>query len=63
MNLNEIKNNVIKTALKKLNTHKSMGSNTPLSILEVAELLDIVSGKAENANVEPIALVGPVHLN
>ena len=63
MSLDEIKNNVIKKAQQKLNQHKMMGNRTALSILEVAELHDIISGKAENARIESSSLIGRVSLN
>ncbi|MEZ4924262.1 MAG: hypothetical protein R2780_13905 [Crocinitomicaceae bacterium] len=63
MNLEEIRNNIIRSAQRKLNRHKVMGSNTTLSIHEVAELLDIVSGMAENASITPEDVVGNYSLN
>lgn len=63
MNLEDISNNIIKSAKAKLNRHRVMGANTKLSITEVAELLDIVSGRAENARVAPQDLLGNVSLN
>ena len=63
MSLDEIKNNVIKMAQQKLNQHKMMGNRTALSILEVAELHDIISGKAENARIQSSSLIGRVSLN
>ena len=63
MNLDDIKNKIIQSAQEKLNRHKVMGSNTKLSITEVAELLDIVSGTAENARVSPEDLIGNISLN
>lgn len=63
MNLDDIKNRVIQSAQEKLNRHRVMGANTKLSINEVAELLDIISGKAENARVSPVDLIGNYSLN
>ena len=63
MNLDDIKNKVIQSAHEKLNRHRVMGSKTKLSIMEVAELLDIISGKAENARVSPDDVIGNFSLN
>ncbi|UKN02379.1 hypothetical protein K6119_02440 [Paracrocinitomix mangrovi] len=63
MNLEEIKNNIIKSAQEKLNRHRVMGAKTKLSIMEVAELLDIISGNADNARVAPGDLIGNYSLN
>lgn len=63
MNLEDIRNNVIKSAKEKLNRHRIMGAKTSLSITEVAELLDIVSGMAQDARVEAESLVGRFSLN
>lgn len=63
MNLEEIKNRMIQSAQLKLSHHKSMGSNTNLSILEVAELLDVVSGRAEEVQFSSEHLIGSYSLN
>lgn len=63
MNLEDIKNRIIQSAQEKLNRHRVMGSKTKLSIMEVAELLDIVSGKAENAAITPEDMIGNISLN
>ncbi|MBD3636658.1 MAG: hypothetical protein HUJ25_04895 [Crocinitomicaceae bacterium] len=63
MNLDDIKNKIIRSAQEKLNRHRVMGARTKLSITEVAELLDIISGQAEDARVEPIDMIGNYSLN
>lgn len=63
MNLEDIRNSIIKSAKEKLNRHRVMGSSTKLSVTEVAELLDIVSGRAEGAKVAPEDLIGNYSLN
>jgi hypothetical protein len=63
MNLNEIRNNIVKSAQQKLNRHKVMGAESSLSILEVAELLDIVTGMAEDARIAPRDVIGNYSLN
>ena len=47
MNIDQIKNEIIKTAQTKLQAHKRMGSESKLSIMEVAQLVDIISGNIE----------------
>ncbi|WP_027418580.1 hypothetical protein [Crocinitomix catalasitica] len=44
MNMSCIKNTLIRTAKVQLDTHKLLGADSHLSILEVAELIDIVKG-------------------
>ena len=63
MNLDDIKNKIVQSAHEKLNRHRVMGAKTKLSITEVAELLDIISGKAENARVSPEDVIGNYSLN
>lgn len=47
MNLDQIKNDLINAAQAKLQAHSQMGSNSRLSILEVAQLRDIIAGNVE----------------
>lgn len=47
MNLENIKLNMINAAKAKLNQHSQLGSKSNLSILEVAELRDIIAGNIE----------------
>lgn len=42
---------LIKSAKAQLDMHKSLGRRSKLSIIQVAELLDIVSGKTEPSDV------------
>ena len=42
---------MIKSAKEKLALHKSLGQRSTLSIFQVAELLDIVSGNSEEQSV------------
>lgn len=44
MNLQDLKNNMINSAKRRLSEHKSLGHKSSLSIMEVAELLDVVNG-------------------
>ena len=63
MNLEEIRNNVIRSAQQKLNRHKALGAQSHLSISQVAELLDIVHGMADEARISPKQLLGNISLN
>lgn len=51
MNLGSMKKLMIKSAKDQLARHKNLGRRSNLSILQVAELLDIVSGKNETTTV------------
>lgn len=63
MNLNEIRTSIIRSAQHRLNRHRVMGNKTKLSVLQAAELMDIVSGMAEEARVQPEDLIGNISLN
>lgn len=45
-------NNEIKRAQYKLEQHRSMGTNSPMSIIEVARLMDLVK-KGESMKKSP----------
>lgn len=51
MNLGSMKKLMIKSAKEKLAHHKNLGQRSALSVLQVAELLDIVSGISEPSTV------------
>ena len=54
MNLDQIKAELINAAQAKLKVHAQMGVNSRLSILEVAQLRDIIAGNVElNVNHSP----------
>lgn len=63
MNLEEIRNTIIKSAQLKLQRHKHLGSQSNLSISQVAELHDIVNGMADAARITPDHLIGRISLN
>lgn len=63
MNLEEIRNTIIKSAQLKLQRHKHLGSQSSLSISQVAELHDIVNGMADSARITPDHLIGRISLN
>lgn len=45
MNDKLIRRSIVKTAVKRLNEHKFLGTRSGMSVFEVAELYDIVAGK------------------
>jgi hypothetical protein len=45
-------NNTIKRAAYKLEQHRSMGTKSPLSVIEVAQLMDIIK-KGESMKNSP----------
>ncbi len=47
MNLENLKNNVIRVAKEKLDSHRFKGQSSGLSIFEVARLRDVVAGNVE----------------
>lgn len=47
MNSGNIKQTVIRSAKNQLEAHKNLGKRSDLSIMQVAELWDIVSGRSE----------------
>lgn len=63
MNLDQIKQELIKSAEAKLNAHKSLGSNSKLSLFEVAQLRDIVAGNIEECNFRQAQFFGLHSLN
>jgi hypothetical protein len=63
MNLQEIKNGIVRQAQQKLSRHKNLGSQSNLSIKEVAELLDIVQGRTIDVPMGPEHFIGNYSLN
>ncbi|NOQ72920.1 MAG: hypothetical protein GQ574_13005 [Crocinitomix sp.] len=53
MNLGSMRKIMIKSAKDKLARHKNLGQRSTLSVLQVAELLDFVSGKNEATTTHP----------
>ena len=63
MNIDQIKNELIKSAQSKLQMHKRMGRDSKLSIMEVAQLVDIISGNIEESNFNRAQFFGLHSLN
>lgn len=57
MNVKCIRKTLVNRAKEKLAQHKHLGQRSGLSILEVAQLLDIVSGKTISGDITPSLLV------
>ncbi|MFT5823851.1 MAG: hypothetical protein ACI8ZM_005116 [Crocinitomix sp.] len=53
MNLGSMRKIMIKSAKDKLARHKNLGQRSTLSVLQVAELLDFVTGNHESATTHP----------
>jgi hypothetical protein len=53
MNLGSMRKIMIKSAKEKLALHKNLGQRSSLSVLQVAELLDFVTGNSETAPKHP----------
>ena len=47
MNLGSMRKTMIESAKAQLTRHKDLGQRSNLSIVQVAELLDVLSGKSE----------------
>ncbi len=63
MNSGNLKQTVIRSAKNQLEAHKNLGQRSNLSILQVAELWDIVSGRSEKAAMAELFLDKPFSLN
>ena len=50
MNLGSIRKTMMRTAKEKLARHKDLGKRSPLSVIQVAELLDLLHGNTELSN-------------
>jgi len=63
MNLDQIKTELINAAQAKLKAHAQMGASSRLSILEVAQLRDIIAGNVELNVNSPAQFFGLHSLN
>ena len=50
-------------AKQKLNLHKLKGQNSTLSIFEVAQLFDVITGKSSNSILRPNLVLDQINLN
>lgn len=58
MNLENSRKTIIKSAKAKLENHKILGRHSNLSLMQVAELWDIVSGNVEAQSFKSNAMLG-----
>jgi hypothetical protein len=63
MNLEDIRRNAIQSANEKLTRHKALGAQSNLSIWQVAELLDVIHGMADESRITTNHLVATINLN
>ena len=63
MKLDHLKIELIKSAEAKLQMHKNMGSNSKLSIFDVAKLFDIVCGNVDELDNHQPQFIGLHSLN
>jgi len=63
MNSGNIKQTVIRSAKNQLEAHKNLGKRSDLSIMQVAELWDIVSGRSEKTEHSSIYFEQAFSLN
>ena len=56
-------NNYIKVAKQKLKHHKSNGVKTTLSIIQVAELLDVITGQVDHLTHNHFIQLNKINLN
>lgn len=63
MNLGSVKQSMIKSAKEQLANHKNLGNRSRLSIVQVAELWDIVSGMHDSKTTSNIFFDNAFSLN
>ena len=51
LNIKNMKKNYIDLAKQKLQNHKSRGTQSDLSIFQVADLIDVISGRKEQNQI------------
>lgn len=56
-------NDYIKVAKQKLNIHKSKGAKTNLSVIQAAELLDVINGKIDILTHNHFIQLNKINLN
>ena len=57
------KRNILNIVKEKLNKHREMGTNSPFSIIEVAQMLDVVHSKSSNETEAQESIFFSVSLN
>tara|TARA_R110002096_G_scaffold422347_1_gene628780 strand:- start:445 stop:645 length:201 start_codon:yes stop_codon:yes gene_type:complete len=63
LNLKTMNQNYIELAKQKLQNHKSKGNSSNLSIFQVAELLDVITGKKDLNFIPNTMMFNQIGLN
>lgn len=63
LNKSNMNKNYIEIAKEKLHTHKTKGSESNLSVFQVAELIDVINGKIQSFNLNKIMMFSQIGLN
>lgn len=58
-----MKKNYIDLAKQKLQNHKSRGTQSDLSIFQVADLIDVISGRKEQNQISDVLMFSHIGLN
>ncbi|HIP37207.1 MAG TPA: hypothetical protein EYG85_10170 [Crocinitomix sp.] len=63
LNITNMNKKYVEIAKKKLKSHKIKGEKSSLSIFQVAELIDVITGKKENFTIDNAVLFGQIGAN
>jgi len=63
LNVTTMNKNHVEIAKEKLQVHKNKGSESDLSIFQVAELIDLINGKIQNLSISKTMLFAQFGLN
>ena len=63
LNITNMKKNYIDLAKQKLQNHKTRGNESELSIFQVAELIDVITGRKKQNNMNNALLFNQIGLN
>lgn len=63
LNITNMKKNYIDIAKQKLQNHKTSGNESNLSIFQVAELIDVITGRKEKNDINDTFMFSQIGLN
>ena len=63
LNITNMKKSYIEFAKERLHNHKLEGKQTSLSIFQVAELIDVITGKRDESSVSNAVLFSQIGVN
>lgn len=63
LNITNMKKDYIDFAKEKLQNHKSNGMQSNLSIFQVAELIDVITGRRDEQSVSNAVLFSQIGIN